>query len=153
MGSAAADGPVGGADEPREDRDRGIDGVFVRSRSCGIGVGMSMMMGSVEEGADDAPRLLRDRGLSALMGTAGGCGGAGGNGDGGISASLGEGSVDDAPRLLLDRGVGGKLCERRTPCMGTVGGGGAGGVDDRVTELVRETVGESTRIGSWKLGS
>ena len=109
---------------------------------------MSMMMGSVEEGADDAPRLLRDRELGALMGTAGGCGGGGGNGDGGISASLGEGSVDDAPRLLLDRGVGGKLCVRRTPCMGTVGGGGAGGDDDTVTELVREAVGESTRIGS-----
>ena len=85
-----------------------------------------------------------------MLGTTGGCGGDGGNGDGGISASLGE-DVDDAPRLLLDRGVGGKLCVRRTPCMGTVGGGGAGG--DMEIELVLEVVGvigvgESTRIGS-----
>ena len=92
-----------------------------------------------------------------MLGTTGGCGGGGDNGDGGISASLGE-YVDDAPRLLLDRGVGGVFCVWRTPCMGVVGGGGAGGDGGMDTELVLEAVGvggagESTRIESWKLGS
>ena len=165
VGSAAADGPVGGADEPREDRDRGVDGVFARSRSGVTGVGVKMMgttggcgggggngagviSAPIDDGVDDAPRVLRDRDLGSRC--PGGGGGGCKNGGDGISASLGEGV---APRLLLDRGVGGKLCVRRTPCMGTVGGGGAGGAGGMETELVLEVVGvsdvgESTRIGS-----
>ena len=36
-----ADGPAGGADGPREDRDRDVDGVFAHSRSGGTDIGVS----------------------------------------------------------------------------------------------------------------